>query len=312
MSLVSIIMFNTMDDMNLGPIAIRRFPSLTKVLEPAIKVRTDILGYSVLPMVDYDWMYSVDGDVKEVIPGNAPEQLGKEVLTMIYVDANLYHDMVTCCSVIGILRLLNGTAIDWFLKHQATVETATFGSEFVAAHIAIDQIIDLRTTLHYMGAPIHKKSYMFNDNESVVTSSNIPESGLDKCHNAKAIGAKILTPHIAEKMNPADILSKHCGHSQAWPLIEPLLFCDGDDVCDDKEELGEDGTLAQMQPIRNEGECQSSKKSTPSVSCTDTSSSHGMPVTRGHDCDMDNASTSRKLRMNSRGKNARLVSPMIV
>ena len=35
-------------------------------------------------------------------------------------------------------------------KRQATVETATFGSEFVAAGIATDQIIDFRYTLMHL------------------------------------------------------------------------------------------------------------------------------------------------------------------
>ena len=39
--------------------------------------------------------------------------------------------------------LLNKTPIDWFAKKQAMVEMATYGSEFVAAHTCIDQVVDL-------------------------------------------------------------------------------------------------------------------------------------------------------------------------
>ena len=52
---------------------------------------------------------------------------------MHYVDANLYHCMLTGHSVAGIIHLINGTPIDAFSKKQSTVETATYGSEFVAA-----------------------------------------------------------------------------------------------------------------------------------------------------------------------------------
>ena len=45
-----------------------------------------------------------------------------------------------------------------------TVETATYGSEFVAAKTATEQIMDLRYTLSYLGVPIKSKSYMFGDN----------------------------------------------------------------------------------------------------------------------------------------------------
>ena len=39
--------------------------------------------------------------------------------------------------------MLNKTPIEYFSKKQGTVETATYGSEFVAARIATEQIIDL-------------------------------------------------------------------------------------------------------------------------------------------------------------------------
>jgi len=50
----------------------------------------------------------------------------------------------------GILHLVNDTPVDWCSKYQATVETVAFGSEFIAARIVTDQIIDLHTTLCYL------------------------------------------------------------------------------------------------------------------------------------------------------------------
>ena len=69
-------------------------------------------------------------------------------------------------------------------KKQATVETAIFRLEFVAAWIAVDQIIALHTDLRYFGVPICKKSYLFGNNKNVITSSTIPHSSLTKRHNA--------------------------------------------------------------------------------------------------------------------------------
>ena len=123
-------------------------------------------------------MSSVYGNVTEELPSNAPASLGKEVTITTYVDANLYHNWTTGRAVTGTLDFLNGTPIDWFSKRQNTVETATYGSEFVAARIATDRIIDMRMTLRYLGVPIKGKSYMFGDNQSVVTSSTIPHSKL--------------------------------------------------------------------------------------------------------------------------------------
>jgi hypothetical protein len=75
--------------------------------------------------------------------------------------------MVTGRSITAILHFLNQTPMDWYSKKQATVETATCGSEFIAVRTTIDQIIDLRMTLHYLGVPIREKSYVFRDNDKI-------------------------------------------------------------------------------------------------------------------------------------------------
>jgi hypothetical protein len=93
------------------------------------------------------------------------------------------HDVVTGRSVTGILHLANKTPNDWYYKKQATVETATQESEFVAARICVDQIIDLRNSLRYLGVPIRSKSYLFGDNISMVDSSMQVHAKLHKRHN---------------------------------------------------------------------------------------------------------------------------------
>ena len=116
---------------------------LRKYKTGAICICTGVPYYSSLGETpQYDWMSSVYGNVTEVLPNDAPSSLGKEVAITTYVDANLYHDWTTGRAVTRTLDLLNGTPIDWFSKRQNTVETATYGSEFVAARIATDWIID--------------------------------------------------------------------------------------------------------------------------------------------------------------------------
>ena len=133
------------------------------------------------------------------------------------------------------MHFLNQTPIDAYTKRQSTVETATYGSEFVAARTAVDQIIDSRTTLRYLGVPIRDKSYMFGDNRSVVTSSTIPNSTISKGHHLasyhrvrEAIAVKYISFHWKDgKSNPADILSKHWEFTTVWPMLKPILFWRG-------------------------------------------------------------------------------------
>ena len=133
----------------------------------------------------------------------------------------------------------------WYSKKQGTVETATYGSEFVAARIATEQIIELRMTLRYLGVPLNEKAYMFGDNKSVVDSSSRPHAKLHKRHTAlsfhcvrEAIASKMLCFHfIKGSINPADILSKHWSNHKVWPMLQSLLFWEGDrlDTATDKE-----------------------------------------------------------------------------
>jgi hypothetical protein len=66
-------------------------------------------------------------------------------------------------------------------------------------------------------------------------NATIPHSSLIKRHNAlsfhrvrEAIAAGIMYLHkINGKLNPSDVVSKHCGYSDAWPLLRPLLFWKG-------------------------------------------------------------------------------------
>ena len=107
---------------------------------------------------------------------NAPTPLGNPVITTSYVDANLMHDVLSGKSVTGILHYVNKTPFDWYCKKQATVETATYGSEYSAARTCVEQVIDIRIALRYLGVPIWNHSYMFGDNKSVVDSSTLPHS----------------------------------------------------------------------------------------------------------------------------------------
>ena len=112
---------------------------------------------------------------------------------------------------------------------------ATYGSEFVAAKTATEQIKDLTYTLRYLGVPIKSKSYIFGNSRSVVTSATLPHSTLSKRHNIlafhrvmEAIAAKIIDFHwIQSEYNLSDMLSKHGEHNKIIPMIQKLLITCG-------------------------------------------------------------------------------------
>jgi len=205
----------------------------------ALRFRTGIPDHETVfgaESVKYDWMHSIYGNVTEELPPNMPVPKGKPVRTTTFTDANLMHDLVTGRSCSGVLHFLNQTPTDWFTKRQKQVETATYGSEFMAARQAIEQIIDLRYTLRMFGVPIDGPSWLFGDNRSVVNSSVLPHYRLSKRWNAlsyhrarEAVAAGIVRfEYVPSAQNTADYLTKNLPHHQAWAHLSPLLFWKGD------------------------------------------------------------------------------------
>ena len=221
----------------------RVFGYLRKQPDARIRFRTGIpKNEDLFEVPRHDWMYSVYGTAEEE-HGNLPPPRGKAVRLTTFVDANLMHCKVTGKSCTGILHMLNQTPIEWFSKRQNTVETATYGSEFVAARQATEQIMDIRYTLRAFGVPLDGPAWMLGDNKSVITSSTIPHSQLGKRHNAlsyhhvrEAVSSGVLYfCKISGLQNPSDIMTKYLPYAVFWPLVQPFLFWGGETVVTPKE-----------------------------------------------------------------------------
>jgi hypothetical protein len=205
---------------------------LVRFKHGAIKFRVKIPDYSYLPNHNVGWDTSVYDGASEDIPKDAPRPFGLAVLLSRYVDANLYHDWLNGRSVTGIIFLVNQTPLEWISKKQATVETATYGSEFIATRHATEKSIEDRNLFRYLGVPIMSKNCMFGDNESVVNSSTRIDAKLHKRHNAlafhkvrEAIAAGFTAYyHVPSQHNLADVVSKHWGYNDVWLLLQSILF----------------------------------------------------------------------------------------
>jgi hypothetical protein len=91
-------------------------------------------------------------------------------MTTCYVDADHAGYRATRRSQTGVLIFIIRAPILWYSKRQNTVETNTFGSEFVAAEVAVAMIEGLRYKLRMMGIEVDGPTSMFCDNEAVVTN----------------------------------------------------------------------------------------------------------------------------------------------
>jgi hypothetical protein len=125
-------------------------------------------------------------DAAEPVPLNQPEPRGNEVQINMFCDAAHATCLATRRSTTGVLIFVNGAPIRWFSKRQNTVESSTFGSEFVALKIAMELNIAMRYKIRMMGIPLLGPTNTFVDNRSVVTNVTVPESTLQRRHNAIA------------------------------------------------------------------------------------------------------------------------------
>ena len=165
--------------------------------------------------VQCDWHDFYRG-AKEPVPEDAPVPRGNYVSTHCFVDADHAGNLMTRRSQTGILLFVNRAPIIWYSKRQNTVETSTFGSEFVAMRIAVELVESLRYKLRMFGIPLLGATNVFCDNEAVTRNAIHPESTLQKKHNsiayhrtreAVAAGTIRVTKEDG-KTNLADVLTK--------------------------------------------------------------------------------------------------------
>ena len=101
-------------------------------------------------------------------------------------------------------------------KKQNSVETSTFGSEFMAMKYCTEYIRGLRFRLRMMGIPCEDPAFVYGDNKSVLCNTTIPDSARNKKSNSisfhfvregSAMG-EWRTGYINTELNPAYLLSK--------------------------------------------------------------------------------------------------------
>ena len=115
------------------------------------------------------------------------------------------------------LVYLNNALIYWSSKKQTTVETSSFGSEFMAMKQATEYVRGLRFKLRSMGIPVQECCYIYGDNQSVLVNSSTLQSQLKKKSNSVAYhhvreGSALdewRVTYINTNDNLADLLTKN-------------------------------------------------------------------------------------------------------
>ena len=165
-----------------------------------------------------DWTSSEFGgyEGREEYPPRMPEPRGQGFVMSAKVDADHAGDTVTRRSRTGFLVYLNSALICWNSKKQTSIESSSFGSEFIAMKQCCEYIRGLRYKLRMMGIPIEGPTRIFGDNKSVLCNTTIPDSTLKK--KSQSIAYHFVregsardewrTAYVNTHLNEADLLTK--------------------------------------------------------------------------------------------------------
>ena len=165
-----------------------------------------------------DWASSEFGHLggKEELPGNMPEPRGMGFVISAKVDADHASDTVTRRSRTGYLVWINCCLVNFMSKKQTSVETSSFGSEFVAMKQVCEYLRGLRYKLRMMGIPVNGPCYIMGDNQSVLANTTEPGSTLKKKSQSIAYhfvregvaNDEWRTSYVNTHSNTSDLLTK--------------------------------------------------------------------------------------------------------
>ena len=154
--------------------------------------------------VDYEELIPDFGnqyaDFIEELDDKLPEPLMDELPITIFVDSNHGHDKVMGKLFTGLIVFVGRTPIYYQAKHQASVQSATFGEEFIALKKGIEEAITTRYYLHAMGVDVSKPTIIYGDNLSAIYNVITPGRQPQKKYLT-------LTYHFCQKHFSAGIVS---------------------------------------------------------------------------------------------------------
>jgi hypothetical protein len=117
---------------------LRIFAYCKKHLESKVVFDPMPRDFANVHWVSHDWKQFYPDLIGEVLPYNRPRARGRSVQVNMFCDAAHGTCHVTRRSTTGIIFFINGAPISSYRKRQNTIESSTFGSEFVALKIAVE------------------------------------------------------------------------------------------------------------------------------------------------------------------------------
>ena len=115
---------------------------------------------------------------------------------------------------------------------MASIETSTFGSEFMAMKQVTEYLRGLRYKLRMFGIPVGEPAFVYGDNQSVLVNSSVPASTLKKKSQLIAFhfvregcaADEWCTTYVNTNLNVADLMTKPLAGEKRWSFVRMLLY----------------------------------------------------------------------------------------
>ena len=189
------------------------------------------------PMVDAsefnrkDWASSEIGHLLEErkeLPPKMPQPREAGFITTTKVDA---ADVIARRSSTGFIVCTNCAPMIWHSKKQNSLESSSFGSEFVTMKACCEHLVVHRHRLKIMGTPCEGPSHVYGDDLSVLYNTTMPDSTLKKKNQSIAYHliregvarAEWRTTHANALLNEADSLTKTLSEEKQKVFVRVIL-----------------------------------------------------------------------------------------
>ena len=172
----------------------------------------------VLPMLP-----TPDVSFKELYP-DVFEELDKRFLILfgpaiqssIFFDSDHAHDLKTKRSCTRIIIYVGSTPVSWSSKRQTSIQTSSYGAEFMAGKTAHEGVISIRYMLWCLGVWVKGPTNLYGDNQLTLQSSTLIDSECKKKHipiayhkMQECVAARIVNPvKVDTKKNLSDSPTK--------------------------------------------------------------------------------------------------------
>ena len=144
---------------------LKKYPKKGYVIDPRPPINS-IEYDKIIP--DFGNQYNME----KLIDKKTLTTMMKELDVTIFVDSNHGHDLTTGKSITGLIVFVGRTPIKYYSKQQASVQTSTFGAEFVSLKKATEEAVTMRYYLRSMGVKVMKPTVIYGDNLSAIKKNS--------------------------------------------------------------------------------------------------------------------------------------------